>query len=81
MRVLAAVALAALLALGACGLKGGLEKPPPQFGEARRTYEAEKKAREEAAKKAKEDADKETGTTPPSQPPSSPVSPPPATPK
>lgn len=78
MRVHAAIALAALLALGACGLKGGLEKPPPQFGDARRQYEAEKKAKKEAAKKAKEDADKETGATVPTQPPSSPVSPPPA---
>lgn len=52
-----AIATAALAALIGCGLKGGLERPPPQFGEARRTYEADQKAKAEnaAAEKAKKD--------------------------
>jgi len=52
-----AAATAALAALIGCGLKGGLERPPPQFGEARRTYEAEQKQKAEttAAEQAKKD--------------------------
>jgi predicted small lipoprotein YifL len=76
MKVHTAVALAALLALGACGLKGGLEKPPPQFGDARRQYEAELRAKAEAAEKEKaaKDAERQTVTVP-VQTPTSPVSP------
>ncbi|MBL8557749.1 MAG: hypothetical protein JNM47_03460 [Hyphomonadaceae bacterium] len=51
------VAALALVALVGCGLKGGLERPPPQFGEARAAYEAEQKAKAEAA--AAEQAKKE----------------------
>jgi predicted small lipoprotein YifL len=52
-----AAATLALATLVGCGLKGGLERPPPQFGEARRTYEAEQKAKAEndAAEKAKKE--------------------------
>jgi predicted small lipoprotein YifL len=80
-----AAALLALATLAACGLKGGLERPPPEFGEARRAYEAETRAKAEAAaQKAKEDEEKQkqrqTTTIPVG--PASPVSPPPtATPK
>lgn len=69
-------ALFALATLAACGLKGGLEKPPPQFGEARRAYEAEQRARAEAAAKEQEEKEKERQKAViPVQPPSSPVSP------
>jgi predicted small lipoprotein YifL len=52
-----ALAALALAALAGCGLKGGLERPPPQFGEARAAYEAEQKqkAENEAAEKAKKE--------------------------
>ena len=50
----AAALLVAIAALAACGLKGGLDKPPPQFGEAHRKYEADQRvAAEEKAKKEK----------------------------
>lgn len=63
---LAAVALTVLVG---CGLKGGLERPPPQFGEARATYEAEQKAKAEAdaaekAKKEREAKERQTMTIP-----------------
>jgi predicted small lipoprotein YifL len=76
-----AAALLMLCALGACGLKGGLERPPPQFGDARRAYEAEVRAKAEAAEKAaKEKAEREKAA-PPAPAPTSPVSPPPGTPQ
>jgi predicted small lipoprotein YifL len=51
-------ALAGALLLAACGLKGGLETPPPVWGEAREKYEADLKAKAaaaEAAEKAKKE--------------------------
>ena len=64
-----AAATLALAALVSCGLKGGLERPPPQFGEARRTYEAEQKAKAEndaaeKAKKEREAKERQTMTIP-----------------
>lgn len=74
-------ALLALATLAACGLKGGLERPPPEWGEARRTFEAEQRARAEAAAekaKADEEKQKQRQTTTIPVGPASPVSPPPA---
>ena len=45
-------ALACAFGLTACGLKGGLEQPPPIWGDARTKYEADQKAKAEAAEKA-----------------------------
>lgn len=63
---LAALALAALVG---CGLKGGLERPPPQFGDARAAYEAEQKqkaenAAAEQAKKEREAKERQSMTIP-----------------
>lgn len=75
-----AAALLALTTLAACGLKGGLETPPPAWGEARRAYEADLRAKAEAAEKAKADEKaKERPTI--TLPQTSPTSPPPAAPK
>lgn len=46
MRVLAIGAVAAL-ALAGCGVKGGLDRPPPMFGDAKAKAEAEEKAKGE----------------------------------
>lgn len=74
-RTIAAIALIA--ALGACGLKGGLEKPPPQFGDARRQYDAEQQAKIDAAEKAKAEKQRQTVIIPaPSSPNQPPVTPP-----
>lgn len=64
-----AAATLALAALVSCGLKGGLERPPPQFGEARRTYEAEQKVKAEndaaeKVKKEREQKERQTMTIP-----------------
>ncbi len=73
-----AVLIALVATLGACGLKGGLEKPPPQFGEARRQYDAEQQARIDAAEKAKQEKQRQTVIIPaPSSPNQPPVTPPP----
>lgn len=74
------VALLALAALAGCGIKAGLEKPPPAWGEARRDYDAAQKAQADAAAKAKADADaeKEKQKNQPPPPQTSPTSPPPA---
>jgi predicted small lipoprotein YifL len=70
-----AALLLILATLGACGLKGGLEKPPPQFGEARRQYDAEQKAKADAAEKAKQEKTRQTVTIPAA--PATPTTPPP----
>lgn len=75
-----AIAVLALSSLVACGLKGGLEKPPPMWGEARAQYEADQRARAEAAAKEKAEKEKarQTTTVPvqSSSPVSNPASPP-----
>jgi predicted small lipoprotein YifL len=43
----------ALLAMSACGYRGGLERPGPMWGEERAQWEAEQKAKKEAEEKAK----------------------------
>jgi predicted small lipoprotein YifL len=63
------LAALALTALVGCGLKGGLERPPPQFGDARTQYEAEQKAKAESdaaekAKKEREAKERQTMTIP-----------------
>lgn len=63
------LAALALVALVGCGLKGGLERPPPQFGDARAAYEAEQKqkaenAAAEQAKKEREAKERQTMTIP-----------------
>lgn len=64
---LAAVALTVLVG---CGVKAGLERPPPHFGEARAAYEADQKAKAEAAtaaeqaKKEREAKERQTMTIP-----------------
>jgi hypothetical protein len=60
-RSLIAALFGALLVCG-CGLKTGLEQPPPQWGKARAEYEAQKKAEAEAAEKAKQKKAEETAT-------------------
>ena len=78
MKPIRTLALLSLVAtLGACGLKGGLEKPPPQFGEAHRQYVAEQRAKAEAAaaEKARKEKERQTVTipvTPPTTPPATP---------
>ena len=73
-----AVLIALLATLGACGLKGGLEKPPPQFGDARRQYDADQKAKVDAAEKAKQEKQRQTVIIPaPSSPSQPPIAPPP----
>jgi predicted small lipoprotein YifL len=47
------VVMASLAVVG-CGLKGGLEQPPPRHGEARAAYEAQKKAEADAEEKRKQ---------------------------
>lgn len=47
--ILAAMALSLL---GACGVRGDLERPPPLWGEERERYEQQQ--REEAARRAEE---------------------------
>jgi len=69
-----AALLLILATLGACGLKGGLEKPPPQFGEAHRRYEAEQQAKIDAAEKAKQEKARQTVTIPTA--PATPTTPP-----
>ncbi len=78
-RTLAAIVLVAALGapLGACGLKGGLETPPPQFGEARRQYDAEQQAKIDAAEKAKQEKQRQTVIIPSPSSPDQPVTPPP----
>jgi predicted small lipoprotein YifL len=44
---------AALIALSGCGLRGGLDRPPPMFGAERARYEAEQKRKAEAEAAAK----------------------------
>ena len=83
------LAALALTALVGCGLKGGLERPPPQFGDARVAYEAEQeaKAETEAAENAKRDREAKerqtmtipapsTSAQPPVENPSQPATPP-----
>ena len=48
-------AVLAALALAGCGMKGDLARPAPLYGEAKRSYEAEQRAKAEAAKKAEEE--------------------------
>ena len=57
-----AALLVAIAALSACGLKGGLDRPPPQFGDAHRKYEADQRAT--AEKKAKKEKARQTVTIP-----------------
>lgn len=78
-RTVALIALVATLGapLGACGLKGGLEKPPPQFGDARKQYDAEVRAKAEEAEKAKAAKERQTVIIPsPSSPNQPPIQPP-----
>lgn len=42
---------AALLMTTACGYRGGLERPPPIWGEDRAEYDAQQKAKAEQAQK------------------------------
>ena len=78
MKPIRTAALIALVAtLGACGLKGGLEKPPPQFGDARRQYDTEQKAKADAAEKAKQEKQRQTVIIPAPSSPNQPVTPPP----
>ena len=78
MKPLRTAALIALVAtLGACGLRGGLETPPPQFGDARRQYDAELKAKADAAEKAKAAQERQTVTIPAPSSPNQPIIPPP----
>lgn len=49
------LAMMASLALVGCGLKAGLEQPPPRHGEARVAYEAQKKAEADAEEKRKQE--------------------------
>ena len=64
-----AALLVAIAALSACGLKGGLDRPPPQFGDAHRKYEADQRAAaEEKAKKAKARQTVTIPTTPTASP-------------
>ncbi|MDX2233709.1 MAG: hypothetical protein NW200_04350 [Hyphomonadaceae bacterium] len=89
LRTLAAVL--SLVALTSCGLKAGLEKPPPAWGEARRAYEADLRAKADAAEKAKQAEEEKAKqnpapvrvqTSPTSRPdPAQPPATPPATPK
>jgi len=44
---------AALIALSGCGLRGGLDRPPPLFGAEHARYEAEQKRKAEAEAAAK----------------------------
>jgi len=49
------IAVVALGALSGCGLRGGLERPPPLFGEAREQYERDQAAAA-AAEAARQEA-------------------------
>jgi hypothetical protein len=48
-------ALVAALALAGCGMTGDLARPAPLYGDAKRAYEAEQRAKAEAAKTAEEE--------------------------
>jgi predicted small lipoprotein YifL len=76
------VAALAFAALVGCGLKGGLERPPPQFGDARAAYEAGEKQKAEmaAAEKAKKDREAKERQTMTIPAPSSSAQPPAETP-
>ena len=54
--------LAAVAALSGCGYKAGLDRPPPQFGDAHRKYEADQRAA--AEDKAKKEKTRQTVTIP-----------------
>jgi hypothetical protein len=48
--------LLALSLLAGCGIRGGLERPPPMWGDERQRYEDEQaRAAEEAARQAREE--------------------------
>lgn len=59
MRSAALPLIIAAVLLSACGVKGGLEQPPPLFGDAKRDFEAEQKRKAEAEAAAKPAADRQ----------------------
>lgn len=66
-RLRPALALLALAMVSACGLRGGLETPPPMWGEARERWEAEQERlrQEEEAKRRAEQAEPAGQNAPP----------------
>ncbi len=67
----AIAALSLPLLLAACGIKGGLARPAPLFGEERARYEAEQKRQKEAAAAAAPEAAPAGAQTTPTPPPPS----------
>jgi Prokaryotic lipoprotein-attachment site len=66
------IALAALVLISSCGIKGDLDPAPPMWGSARQDYDR-KQAEEAAAEAAKQEADRaaraESGVDVPDAPP------------
>lgn len=73
-----ALALLSLSLLAGCGLKEGLERPAPMWGDAREQFQAEQAQREAAEEQARREREAQQGrqTEPDApEPPESPTSP------